>query len=374
MPRYKFTWANFDDRVLRGLCQDLDLDTDDPAKSLRQAFGARPKEEFVRQTWPYLRERWLGRDGSARRYVVGSLWESGLGRGDGERPTGKAAEMEYLRARNNAEGLRTTVWSAFLWWGEGDDAEAAEDRSAPIRGRRLATVAARFVNEILYPRRGTRLSAEETDLELMVDEIALRGWEVNPGQQRALVYYGGNGEGLDWLVEPMGSIFPDHTCYLLAYRGYGASQGTPSEPVLTSDALAVFDHAAARHRGSVDVLGRSLGSAVAMQVAARRRVRRLVLITPFDSVAALAAEGYPRLLVRQLLRDRWDSAAVAHEVRAPVLVVRAGRDEVVSPAATDRLLAALPAEPQVLNLSRRDHNTVEDAPAFWPTIVEFLAP
>ncbi len=136
MPKYRFTWTNRDDRVSRGLCQDLELDTDDPARSLRQAFGARPNEDFVRQAWPYLRERWLGRDGSARRYVVGSLWESGLGRGQGQRLTGKTAEMEYLPARNNAEGLRTTVWTAFLWWGEPDDTEAAEDRTTPIPRRR----------------------------------------------------------------------------------------------------------------------------------------------------------------------------------------------------------------------------------------------
>jgi hypothetical protein len=57
-----------------------------------------------------------------------------------------------------------------------------------------------------------------------------------------------------------------------------------------------------------------------------------------------------------------------------VLVVRAGRDKDVLPASTNRLLAALPAEPQVLNLSRRSHNTVDADPAFWPAIVEFLAP
>ena len=228
--------------------------------------------------------------------------------------------------------------------------------------------------ESFTPARKPRCRLEEADLELIVGGIALRGWEVNPGQKQALVYYGGNGEGLDWLVEPLSSKFPDHTSYLVAYRGYGASEGKPSERVLTTDALAVFDHAAARHRGSVDIVGRSLGSAVAMQVAVRRRVRRLVLITPFDSMAALAAEHYPRLPVRLILRDHWDSAAVAHQLRAPVLVVRAGCDKVVFPAATDRLLAALPAEPQVLNLSRRGHNTVDADPTYWPTIVEFLAP
>jgi hypothetical protein len=57
-----------------------------------------------------------------------------------------------------------------------------------------------------------------------------------------------------------------------------------------------------------------------------------------------------------------------------VLFVRAGRDELVFPTATDRLLAVLPAEPQVLNLSQRDHETVDADPAYWPAIVEFLAP
>jgi len=240
--------------------------------------------------------------------------------------------------------------------------------------RPLATLLSPLTNRLLYPGAETSLSAQEPDLELIVGGIALRGWEVNPGQKQALVYYGGNGESLDWLVEPLSAKFPDHTSYLVAYRGYGASEGKPCERVLTTDAVAVFDHAAARHRGSVDVVGRSLGSAVAIQVAVRRRVRRLVLITPFDSMAALAAEHYPRLPVRLILRDHWDSAAVAHQLRAPALVVRAGRDQVVFPAATDRLLATLPAEPQVLNLRRRDHNTVDADPTYWPTIVEFLAP
>ena len=178
-----------------------------------------------------------------------------------------------------------------------------------------------------------------------VDGVTLRGWEVNPGRERALVYYGGNGEGLDWLVPELGRRFPRHTSYLLAYRGYGASEGVPNERVLTSDALAVHDHAAARHPGPVDVIGRSLGSGVAMQVAVRRQVERLVLITPFDSLVATGADLFPRLPVRHLLRDRWDSAGVAHRLRARVLVVRAGRDAVVWPARTDRLLAVLPATP-----------------------------
>jgi pimeloyl-ACP methyl ester carboxylesterase len=225
---------------------------------------------------------------------------------------------------------------------------------------------------LVYPAAGTRVPADRTDLELRSGGVALRGWEVNPGRDRALVYYGGNGEGLDWLVPELGRRFPDHTSYLVAYRGYGASEGRPSEPALTSDALAVHDHAAARHPGPVDVVGRSLGSGVAMQVAVRREVERLVLVTPFDSLVATGADLFPRLPVRHLIRDRWDSAAVAHELRSRVLVVRAGRDAVVRPPRTDRLLEVLPDDTAVLDLPDAEHGTLHEDPAYWPAIEDFL--
>jgi pimeloyl-ACP methyl ester carboxylesterase len=241
------------------------------------------------------------------------------------------------------------------------------------RVRPLAALLSPVARRLVYPGSHTRLSPDETDLGLRVDGVMLRGWEVNPGQQRALVYYGGNGEGLDWLVPELGHRFPDHTSYLIAYRGYGASEGRPREKSLTTDALAVFDHAAARHH-TVDVVGRSLGSGVAMQVAVRRPIGRLVLITPFDSLVATAADLFPWLPVRHLLRDRWDSASVAHRLRAPVLVVRAGRDATVWPVRTDRLLDVLPADTAVLNLPEAEHASLHEDPAYWPAIQQFLAP
>jgi hypothetical protein len=226
---------------------------------------------------------------------------------------------------------------------------------------------------LVYPGAGTRVPPEQTDLALRVGRVSLRGWEVNPGRARALVYYGGNGEGLDWLVPVLGALLPDHTSYLVAYRGYGASEGTPSERVLTSDALAVHDHAAARHPGPVDVFGRSLGSGVAVQVAVRRHVERLVLVTPFDSLVATGADLFPRLPVRHLLLDRWDSAGVAHLLHARVLVVRAGRDALVRRPRTDRLLEVLPDDTLVVDLPEAAHGTLHEDAAYWPAIVDFLA-
>lgn len=240
--------------------------------------------------------------------------------------------------------------------------------------RPLALALAPVTRSLMYPSRETRLPPDGTDLRLRSDGVELRGWTVNPGRARALVYFGGNGEGVEWLRPELEDRLPEHTSYLLPYRGYGASEGRPSERALVSDALALVDHVARRHPDApVDVIGRSLGSGVAVQVAARRLVERLVLVTPFDSMVATAADLFPRLPVRWLVHDRWDSAAVAHRLRARVLVVRAGRDEVVRPARTDALLRVLPADTRVLDLPHADHDNLVDDPSFWPSIVEFLS-
>ena len=238
---------------------------------------------------------------------------------------------------------------------------------------RTAAGLAPLTRRLVYASRGTRLPADGTTLRLRVGRVELRGWEVNPGQARALVYFGGNNEGVEWLRPVLAEHFPDHTSYLLAYRGYGASGGRPTQRALTADAVALHDHVATRHpQAAVDVVGRSLGSGVATQVAVRRPVGRLVLVTPFDSLAATAADLFPRLPVRHLVHDRWDSAAVAHRVLAPVLVVRAGRDALVRPARTDRLLEVLPCGTRVVDLPEADHGDLVDDPAFWPAIQGFL--
>jgi pimeloyl-ACP methyl ester carboxylesterase len=110
--------------------------------------------------------------------------------------------------------------------------------------------------------------------------------------------------------------FPDRAIYLLHYRGYGGSSGTPSEKALFADALTLFDEVRTKH-SSVDVVGRSLGSGVAVYVASLRPVARLVLVTPFDSLEGLAALRFPYVPVKWLLRDKFESWRFAPQVTAP---------------------------------------------------------
>jgi pimeloyl-ACP methyl ester carboxylesterase len=155
---------------------------------------------------------------------------------------------------------------------------------------------------------------------------------------KAIIYLGGNGEDVTASLPLLDAAFPDHALYLLHYRGYTGSTGTPSESALVADALLLFDRVAAAHP-EVVLIGRSLGSGVAVQVAGLRPVHKLVLVTPFDSIAELAARQFPYFPVRWLLQDKYESWRHAPRVRAPTLVLAAEYDEVIPAWSTARLLS-----------------------------------
>ena len=228
---------------------------------------------------------------------------------------------------------------------------------------------------MLYFPQFTRVAASETDFSLVRDGATLRGWTVNPGQPRALLYFGGNAESVQHNRDSFARWFPHSTVYLLAYRGYGASDGKPDERALFADALALYDHVHKAHPGMpISVLGRSLGSAVASHVAARRAVERLALVTPFDSMTEVARAHYPWLPVRMLIKDGYASNLAVAKYRGPVLVVRAGQDQVINRTRTQALIDALPQPPQVLELPDAGHDSVQDFTAYAKTLEDFLRP
>lgn len=189
---------------------------------------------------------------------------------------------------------------------------------------------------------------------------------------RAIVYFGGNAEDVSRTVPELAVAFPGRAIYAPHYRGYGGSGGRPSERALHADAAAVFDHVAGRH-AEVDVIGRSLGSAVATRLAATKPVRRLALVTPFDSILSLAGGLFPFLPVRLLVADRFETVADAPRVTAPTLVITAGRDEVVPAAHTRRLLAAFAAGTATeRTFPTADHNDISADPEYLECIVRFL--
>ena len=200
----------------------------------------------------------------------------------------------------------------------------------------------------------------------------LKVWELHAAARPAIIYFGGNAEEVGANIKDFDTVFPERAVYLVNYRGYGGSTGRPSEAALIADALAVYDSVSARH-APIAVIGRSLGSGVAVALAAERPVERLILVTPYDSIANVAADHYRLLPVRWMVRDRYDSAARIGRVSAPTLVVIAGHDEVVYRARSDALLAAMaPSRRHTLLLPDATHNDVQLDPLYYPGLRDFL--
>lgn len=158
----------------------------------------------------------------------------------------------------------------------------------------------------------------------------------------AVIYFGGNGEDVSVSSTLLSTAFPNHAIYLLHYRGFAPSTGRPFEAALFADALALFD-LVHRDHARVTVIGSSLGTGVAVRVAGARMVERLVLVTPYDSLAELYAAKLPIFPIRWILRDKFESWRHAPDVKAPTLILVAGDDEMIPFENSNRLALSFKA-------------------------------
>jgi hypothetical protein len=219
-----------------------------------------------------------------------------------------------------------------------------------------------FQRSLLYFPQPARVSMPALALSVPGAELQV-SVRVHAGP-RAMLYFGGNAEDVSSSLAGLAANFPEHAVYAMHYRGYGGSTGKPTEAALHADAMALFDRVTRDHT-EITVIGRSLGSGVAIRLAAGRPVSRLVLVAPYDSVEAVAAQQYSLFPVRWLIRDRFDSASVAPTIRAPTTVILAERDEVIHRERSDALVARFaPGVAQVVVVGGAGHNTLDGRPDF----------
>ena len=189
----------------------------------------------------------------------------------------------------------------------------------------------------------------------------------------ALLYFGGNGEDVSSSVAPLMAAFPEREIVMLHYRGYGGSAGRPTEADIAADAAGLFDQVHALHP-DVIVVGRSLGTGVAARLASVRPVSKLVLVTPYDSLVAIAQRQFWFAPVSWLLLDKYESWRYVPGIAAPVLILRAERDELIPAASTEALRARFPAG-QALDVvvPGASHNTIIDDPLYVRSLAAFDA-
>ncbi|HWI37817.1 MAG TPA: alpha/beta hydrolase [Burkholderiales bacterium] len=225
---------------------------------------------------------------------------------------------------------------------------------------------------------------EEVRLETP-DGYKLHGWlkrpeHWTPGQPHPLVIvYAGIGQEVSEYVPHVAALHKvngEWGWLMINYRGFGLSQGSPSERTVLSDAKMIYDWAKARpdiDGANIVVLGRSLGSYVAIAVAAARKVRAAILATPFDSAAALGAEHFYGLPIGWLMQGRYNPSLMAPSVSAPALFVLAENDTVTPVKNGLALAKRWGGMAKTVLLAGAGHRGVEARDEYWNQIGSFLA-
>lgn len=242
---------------------------------------------------------------------------------------------------------------------------------------------------LFQPRPADALSLATLPLaERGVEEVRLRtpdgpelhGWLRRPAGARPgarfplVIVYGGIRREVSEFVRladaPRGWGF-----LVVNYRGFGLSEGTPTEKAVLDDAKLIYDWAAANpeiDNRNIVVLGRSFGSYVAVAVAAARNARAAILATPFDSFVSLGERYLPRRATEWLLGHHFDSAFLAPRIGAPALFVLAEDDDITPVQNGLNLMRRWGGLTKGVLLPGANHYGIERSDAFWHSVHAFL--
>ncbi len=191
---------------------------------------------------------------------------------------------------------------------------------------------------------------EEITLETPDGERVLAWWgRARPGAP-TILYFHGNGGSFGVRAERIRKYMArGWGVFMMTYRGFGGSTGTPSEAANVADAKLAYDRLVAGgvDAGDIIVYGESLGTGVAVQVAADKRIGGLILDAPYTSMIDLAALHYSYLPARWLMTDRYETMRFIGEVRAPLLVIHGEADDVI-PVAMGRAVHRAARSPKTI--------------------------
>ncbi len=204
-------------------------------------------------------------------------------------------------------------------------------------------------------------------------QVSLDVIVLNPGRENAILYFGGNAESVVFNAPDYLRHFPSFSVYLVNYRGYGGSSGSPAEQALYADALFIFDQLKQRHH-HISVVGRSLGSGIATFLASKREIHNLVLVSPYDSIKNVAQGHYPIYPMGLLLKDKYESLHRVKAIKAPTLIVIAERDHVIPFSHSSRIIEAFPSSQVAVKIiNGADHNNFLNLDEYMLTLKAFLS-
>jgi fermentation-respiration switch protein FrsA (DUF1100 family) len=219
---------------------------------------------------------------------------------------------------------------------------------------------------------------EEVQL-LTADKLQLHGWYIpHPAATRTLLFFHGNGGNISHREESLAIFYRQGLNVLIIdYRGYGRSEGIPDEAGLTLDAAAAWQYLI-KQRGvpaqQIIIFGRSLGGAVATQLAAEVEPGALILESTFSSAREMAEHLFPLLSNFIFLRYHFDSEAHIRQLKCPLYMAHSPDDEIIPFLLGQKLYAAAPV-PKRFFVMRGGHNDgfLQSQPAYERSLQKFIS-
>ncbi len=190
-----------------------------------------------------------------------------------------------------------------------------------------------------------------------------------------IFYLGGNAENTDYHFARDRTWWKTCIFATMNYRGYWASTGKANESNIHEDSIHIFESMYAQYQPStVYIVGRSLWTnpAIYLSQIESDRVTKLILITPYASMANVAQWHYPLFPARWLIKDDFDSASLAKNLNVETLILQASDDVVIPAIHTQKLIENFKIKPTVELIPGTNHNTITESPIFIEKIEEFL--
>ncbi|WP_444943299.1 alpha/beta hydrolase [Microbulbifer sp. ZKSA006] len=236
-------------------------------------------------------------------------------------------------------------------------------------------------NQLIFPGRKTSLIGQLRYIHyqqkiITHDKKTLYGWTIYTKEYTQkkspihLIYFGGNTEEVSTTLE----LLLEFGCDAITtfnYRGYGISEGNPSEKALLGDAITIYDTIKKNDpKAKLVVMGHSLGSAIAAYLTKVRKPGYLILCCPLHSIEKIAMESYyvPKFLVRQ----KFTLAKYARHIQAKVLALIAKNDSVIPYKHSLQALKQLPENSQIEEIASTDHNEVLSSTRSRETVRHFI--
>ena len=241
-----------------------------------------------------------------------------------------------------------------------------------------------FAGQAIFPTHAVAsagpLPAGADRLQLTTEDgKQLHGVHVPPSKRSAgpktlILGFAGNAWNSQDAATYLHQIYPAAHVVAFHYRGYRPSTGTPSAEALIADAPLVYDLAVDRLKPDRTIaVGFSIGTGIAAQLAARRPVDGMILVTPFDSLKAAAADLYPMLPMSLLFRHEMDSASALKNSEVPVALIAAADDMLIGPPRTAALRRSVGNLMFDRTIARAGHNDVYDRSEFHQAMRDALA-